>query len=122
MLRNFIKYLKPYKKQFILAILCIVCEALLEVTLPFLMNMLIKNGITTLDDVTYTIDTNYTLIIALVMVGLSLLAFLLGIGSAKFSAIACRGFGYEIRKAQYLKIQQYIHQKEENYRQNNLDT
>ena len=122
MLRNFIKYLKPYKKQFILAILCIVCEALLEVTLPFLMNMLIKNGINTLDDVTYTIDTNYTLIIALIMVGLSLLAFLLGIGSAKFSAIACRGFGYEIRKAQYLKIQQYSFKNLDEFRISSLIT
>ena len=122
MLRNFIKYLKPYKKQFILAILCIVCEALLEVTLPFLMNMLIKNGINTLDDVTYTIDTNYTLIIALIMIGLSLLAFLLGIGSAKFSAIACRGFGYEIRKAQYLKIQQYSFKNLDEFRISSLIT
>lgn len=122
MIKKFARFMKPYKKQFILAICCVVLESMLEVSLPFLMNVLLKNGINTVDDVTYTMDLNYILIIGSIMVGISMLAFLLGIGSAKFSATACRGFGYEIRKEEYQKIQSYSFKNLDEFRASSIIT
>ena len=122
MIKKFARFMKPYKKQFILAICCVVLESMLEVSLPFLMNVLLKNGINTIDDVTYTMDLNYILIIGSIMVGISMLAFLLGIGSAKFSATACRGFGYEIRKEEYQKIQSYSFKNLDEFRASSIIT
>ena len=114
--------MKPYKKEFILAILCVVIECICEVTLPFLMNVLIKNGISTTDNVTYTMDINYVLLIGGIMILISVFSFFLGVGSAKFSAIACRGFGYEIRKEQYQKIQDYSFKNLDQFRASSLIT
>ena len=122
MIRKFAKFMKPYKLQFIAAILCIVLESCCEVFLPFLMNVLIKNGIHTTDNITYTMDINYVLMIGGVMIAVSLLSFFLGVGSAKFSAIACRGFGYEIRKAEYQKIQSYSFKNLDEFRASSLIT
>ena len=114
--------MKPYKKEFILAILCVVIECICEVTLPFLMNVLIKNGISTTDNVTYNMDINYVLLIGGIMILISVFSFFLGVGSAKFSAIACRGFGYEIRKEQYQKIQDYSFKNLDQFRASSLIT
>ncbi len=114
--------MKPYKKEFILAILCVVIECICEVTLPFLMNVLIKNGISTTDNITYTMDINYVLLIGGIMILISVFSFFLGVGSAKFSAIACRGFGYEIRKEQYQKIQDYSFKNLDHFRASSLIT
>ena len=122
MIKKFSKFMKPYKKEFILAILCVVIECICEVTLPFLMNVLIKNGISTTDNVTYTMDINYVLLIGGIMILISVFSFFLGVGSAKFSAIACRGFGYEIRKEQYQKIQDYSFKNLDQFRASSLIT
>lgn len=114
--------MKPYRKEFILAILCIVLESCCEVVLPFLMNVLVKNGIQTTDNITYTMDIRYVLSIGAVMIVISVLAFFLGVGSAKFSAISCRGFGYEIRKEEYLKIQSYSFKNLDEFRVSSLIT
>ena len=122
MIKKFSKFMKPYKKEFILAILCVVIECICEVTLPFLMNVLIKNGISTTDNITYTMDINYVLLIGGIMILISVFSFFLGVGSAKFSAIACRGFGYEIRKEQYQKIQDYSFKNLDQFRASSLIT
>ncbi len=122
MIRKFARFMKPYRVQFILAILCIVLESCCEVFLPFLMNVLVKNGIKSLDDFTYTMDVNYVLMIGGIMIGISVLSFGLGVCSAKFSAIACRGFGYEIRKAEYQKIQSYSFKNLDEFRASSLIT
>ena len=122
MIRKFARFMKPYRVQFILAILCIVLESCCEVFLPFLMNVLVKNGIKSIDDFTYTMDVNYVLMIGGIMIGVSVLSFGLGVCSAKFSAIACRGFGYEIRKAEYQKIQSYSFKNLDEFRASSLIT
>lgn len=122
MIRKFARFMKPYRVQFILAILCIVLESCCEVFLPFLMNVLVKNGINSIDDFTYTMDANYVLMIGGIMIGISVLSFGLGVCSAKFSAIACRGFGYEIRKAEYQKIQSYSFKNLDEFRASSLIT
>ena len=122
MVKKFARFIKPYKKEFIIAILCIVLECMSEVSLPFLMNILITNGIHTTDNITYTMDIYYVLMIGGVMIAISIVSFLLGVLSAKFSAIACRGFGYEIRKEEYKKIQEYSFRNLDDFRISSLIT
>ena len=122
MVKKFARFIKPYKKEFIVAILCIILECVSEVSLPFLMNVLITNGIHTTDNITYTMDLNYILMIGAVMIAISVLSFFLGVLSAKFSAVACRGFGYEVRKEEYKKIQAYSFRNLDEFRVSSLIT
>ena len=56
------------------------------------------------------------------MIAISVFSFFLGVLSAKFSAIACRGFGYEIRKEEYKKIQAYSFRNLDEFRASSLIT
>ena len=122
MIKTFSKFLKPYQWQFALAVLCIVLECGLEVVLPFLMNAMTKNGIQDNGLGGYTMDLNYVLIIGSIMIGIAVFAFILGVVGSKFSAIACRGLGYEIRKEEYQKLQKYSFSNVDSFRQSSLIT
>lgn len=122
MIKTFSKFLKPYKWQFALAVLCIMLECGLEVVLPFLMNAMTKNGIEENGLGGYTMNLNYVLIIGSIMIGIAVLAFFLGVVGSKFSAIACRGLGYEIRKEEYQKLQKYSFSNVDSFRQSSLIT
>lgn len=114
--------MKPYRVQFAFAIIFIMVECGLEILLPFLMNILIKNGINTNESGQYTMDLNYVLIIGSIMICIAVIAFFLGTMSAKFSAISCRGFGYEIRKEEYKKIQSFSFKNIDSFRTSSLIT
>ena len=122
MIKTFSKFLKPYRWQFALAVLCIMLECGLEVVLPFLMNAMTKNGIEENGLGGYTMNLNYVLIIGSIMIGIAVLAFFLGVVGSKFSAIACRGLGYEIRKEEYQKLQKYSFSNVDSFRQSSLIT
>ena len=122
MISTFSRFLKPYKWQFIIAVMCILLESALEVTLPFLMNVLIANGVTEQANNTYTMNLNYILILGSVMILIALISFGLGVMGSKFSAIACRGLGYEIRKEEYKKLQEYSFRNVDSFRQSSLIT
>ena len=122
MIKTFSKFLKPYRWQFALAVLCIVLECGLEVVLPFLMNAMTKNGIQDNGLGGYTMDLNYVLIIGSIMIGIAVFAFILGVVGSKFSAIACRGLGYEIRKEEYQKLQKFSFSNVDSFRQSSLIT
>ncbi|MFA6755221.1 MAG: ABC transporter ATP-binding protein [Bacilli bacterium] len=109
------KYIGPYKKDFIIAICCFAFETLLEISIPFLMNELLSKGVY-IDNVTnkYAINVQNLTIISLIMVVCAVLAFFLGVNGAKYTALAGRGFGAELRKNEYLKIQKFSF--------NNIDT
>lgn len=122
-MKLFFKFIKPYKKEFILAVLFIVIECGLEVTLPFLMNVLIKNGIeTSADGNSYTMNLNYVFLIGGIMILIAIVAFFIGTFSAKFAAISCRGMGYEIRKEEYKKIQSFSFKNIDSFRSSSLIT
>ena len=43
MIKDLAKCMKPYKVTFILAVITVILESMMEVSLPFLMNVLITN-------------------------------------------------------------------------------
>lgn len=122
MLKTFLKFLKPYKWQFAIAVICICIECGLEVVLPFLMNNLIKGGVIETSENTYTMNLNYVLLLGIIMIVLALLAFFIGVIGAKFSAISGRGLGYELRKEEYRKLESYSFKNIDSFRRSSLIT
>lgn len=122
MLKTFLKFLKPYKRQFAIAVICICIECGLEVVLPFLMNNLIKGGVIETGENTYTMNLNYVLLLGIIMIVLALLAFFIGVIGAKFSAISGRGLGYELRKEEYKKLESYSFKNIDSFRRSSLIT
>lgn len=92
--------MREYKKYAWSGLLCIGVEVVLEITVPLLMADLIDYGVTNADG-TYIIKKGLQMALCAV------LALILGVGSAKFSALAGQGLGANIRKAEYEKLQSY---------------
>ena len=100
MLRRIFSYMKEYKKYAWLALICIGVEVVLEIMVPKLMADLIDTGVTN-SDVPYIINKGIQMAVCAVA------ALILGVGSARFSALAGQGLGANIRKAEYEKLQSY---------------
>ncbi len=121
---SYFTYLKPYRKHLILAVSTILIECGLEISLPFLMNLLLQNGMTMdfQDQTKYTLNLSYTLIMGGIMLSFAVLAFLLGMITARATAKAGRGLGYELRKQEYQKIQEFTFSNLDDFRINSLIT
>ena len=100
MLRRIFSYMKEYRKFAWLGLLCIAVEVILEIMVPMLMADLIDYGVT-------NADQSYIIRKGLQMALCAILALILGVGSARFSALAGMGLGANIRKAGYEKLQSY---------------
>lgn len=115
MLKRIFYYMKQYKKYACLALLCIAVEAVLELMVPMIMADLIDNGVA-------NGDTAYIYTKGLQMAGCAVLALILGIGSARFSALAGQGLGANIRQAEYEKLQSYSFANIDHFRVSSLVT
>ena len=113
MLKRIFSYMKQYKKYACLALLCIAVEAVLELMVPMIMADLIDNGVA-------NGDTAYIYTKGLQMAGCAVLALILGIGSARFSALAGQGLGANIRQAEYEKLQSYSFANIDHFRVSSL--
>ena len=111
----------PYKGSFSLACITIILENALEISLPFLMNVMLKNGMTQNGD-QYSYDPPFVFLIGGIMLLFAVLSFFLGLISSKMTAKAGRGFGYELRKREYQKIQEYSFTNLDQFRANSLIT
>ena len=115
MLKRIFSYMKQYKKYACMALLCIAVEAVLELMVPMIMADLIDNGVA-------NGDTAYIYTKGLQMAGCAVLALILGIGSARFSALAGQGLGANIRQAEYEKLQSYSFANIDHFRVSSLVT
>ena len=82
---------------------------------PMIMADLIDNGVA-------NGDTAYIYTKGLQMAGCAVLALILGIGSARFSALAGQGLGANIRQAEYEKLQSYSFANIDTFRVSSLVT
>ena len=125
MYKQIFHFLKPYKKEAILAIVFLVLETILEITVPFLMNFILQNnsGINYGSDNIIT-NVNYPIVysVGVAMIICAILAFIFGIIGSKFTAIAGRGLGAELRKNEFKKIQSFSFKNLDNYRVDSLIT
>ncbi len=102
------RFIKPLKKEFIISAITVCIESLLEMSCPFLMNLLLELGISQIEGTnSYTMNTTNVIILSLCMILFGVLAFIFGVTFAKYVAIFSKGMGYEIRKAEYLKLKEY---------------
>lgn len=115
MLRRIFSYMKQYKKYAYLALICIAVESMLELMVPMIMADLIDNGVA-------NGDTHYIYVKGLQMALCSVIALVLGIGSARFQAIAGQGLGANIRQAEYEKLQSYSFANIDHFRVSSLVT
>ena len=100
MIRRIFSYSGQYKKYLIFAALCITAESLFELLIPLLMADIVDIGVA-------AGDRQYIFRQGAWMLVCAGLALLLGIGSAKFSALAGQGLGANLREAEYAKFQQF---------------
>ena len=100
MIRKLFPYTKGYRHLIVLGVLCSAGEAVLELMLPLAMSDIINFGI----DLG---DRQYILATGLKMIIMALLALCCGVGAAALAARAGMGFGANLRRAEYEKVQQF---------------
>ncbi|MFQ6972923.1 MAG: ABC transporter ATP-binding protein [Enterocloster aldenensis] len=114
-MKYFLKYLRPYKKEACLAVLCIELETVFELVIPLVMASIVDVGVA-------NGDRRYILMKGLQMVLFALISLVLGQGSAMFSARCGQGVGAEIRKAEFAKLQQFSFANTDHFRSSSLVT
>lgn len=100
MLKRFWGYFSNYKRPLIISCICVILESIFELVIPLLMADIIDVGVPAR-------DTSYILIRGAEMVVCALIALALGAAYAHFGSIAGMGFGAELRRAEYKKVQEY---------------
>lgn len=109
------RFMRPYKRYFLLAIVFVATETLFELTIPLVMSDIIDKGIK------YA-DMDYIINQGLIMAFLAILSLICGLLYAKNSAKAINGFGNELRKAEFAKIQEYSFKNLDHFETSSLIT
>ena len=91
-------YMGPYKKDMILGALFVMIETGFELFIPIMISNLIDIGVA-------NHDVHYIYVKGVQMALLALGALVTGLSYAHFSAKASYGWGAEIRKAEYERVQ-----------------
>ena len=99
-LKQFFPYMKKYLVPTILAPLFIIGEVILEIQIPLLMSKIVDIGIKNM-------DMNFVINTGVRMVLFAALALVCGALSARFSAVAGMGFGSEVRRGVFNKMQDF---------------
>jgi len=99
-IRKLFPYTKGYRHFIVLGVLCSAGEAVLELLLPLAMSDIVNFGIE-------TGDRAYILATGMKMIVMALLALGCGVGAAALAAKAGMGFGANLRRAEYEKVQQF---------------
>ena len=115
MIKRIFSFFHQYKKYAVLAVLCIVAESIFELIIPLIMADIVDEGVANGDRALIFIKGGQMLICAA-------LALLLGIGSARFSALAGQGLGAELRKEEYRRLQAYSFSNIDRFRVSSLVT
>ena len=100
MFKRFWAYFGPYKKYLVISSVCVVLEGTFELVIPLIMADIIDVGVAAR-------DTGYILGKGLQMVFCALVSLALGAVYARLAALAGQGFGAELRRAEYQKVQSF---------------
>ena len=97
-LTRVLKYLKPYKRDAVLAVVLLTLVVGVDLYIPRLVQVIIDQGVA---------NKNMEVILntSLLMIGASIFSALLAIANTIFSVKASQGFAADVRKAVYNKIQ-----------------
>ena len=94
------RYLGPYRRDFLTAVLCVALETSLELVIPMLMAAVVDDGILAGNLDAVLANGGLMLLFALVSLGLGFLY-------ARFSARAAMGLGARLREAEYAHVQEF---------------
>lgn len=108
-MKEFLQYADKYKKELIIAIICLEAETIFELLIPMLMADIIDIGIA-------GHDTHYILLKGAQMVIYAIISLVLGHICASCIAKSGNGIGAEIRKAEFRKIQAYSFSNTDKFR------
>ena len=115
MIKRLFSYFHQYKKYAILAVICVLAESFFEIVIPLIMADIVDVGVA-------NGDRAYIFRQGGLMLGCALGALVLGIGSARFSALAGQGLGAELRKEEYRKLQSFSFSNIDHFRVSSLVT
>lgn len=91
---------KKYVVNTVLSPIAMIGEVIMEVIIPFIMAKIIDEGI-------YNSDLPFVIRYGLTMVALAIISLCCGMLGTRFSTVAAQGFGYNLRKRLYNKIQTF---------------
>ncbi len=100
MIKRFVPYMRKFAGATLISPLLMISEALMEVWIPVLMAKIVDVGIPAR-------DIHYVLKTGVLMIVLALLSLVCGAFASRFSSIASMGFGSEIRRDLFKKIQEF---------------
>ena len=94
------RYLGPYRRDFLVAVLCVAVETSLELVIPMLMANVVDDGI-------LAGDLDAVIMNGGLMLVFSFFSLALGFLYARFSARAAMGLGARLREAEYAHVQEF---------------
>lgn len=100
MLKRMFPYMKKYQKYLLLSCVCVVAETIFELIIPLIMADIIDVGVANRDQ-------HYILIKGMQMIVCAILSLILGMMYARYAATAGQGFGAELRKDEFRKVQNF---------------
>ncbi len=109
------RYLGSYKRDFVLAAVCMLFEGTLELLIPFLTAGLIDQGIV-------GHDLSHVWLTGAEMLGCGVTAMLFGMAFSRFSARSAMGLGANLRDAEFVAIQGFSYQNIDKFDTSSLVT
>ncbi len=100
MMKQLWPHARPYRLWILAGIACSAAEAVFELLIPLVMSDIVDIGI-------QNGDQNYILQKGGLMVLLAMVSLCFGLGAAVFSSVAGQGFGANLRRAEYDRIQDF---------------
>lgn len=100
MLKRLFPYMKKYQKPLIFSCICVIAETVFELVIPILMADIIDVGVA-------NGDSDYIIMKGAQMIACALISLVLGVMYARYAATAGQGFGAELRKDEFQKVQNF---------------
>lgn len=100
MVKRMIPYMSKYKRYLIFSCVCVIAETIFELVIPLIMADIIDVGVAHRDQ-------HYILMKGAQMVVCALMALGFGLLYARYAATAGQGFGAELRKDEFRKVQNF---------------
>ncbi|UBH14243.1 ABC transporter ATP-binding protein/permease [Macrococcus armenti] len=114
-MREIIKFTFPYRLWIVIALLLMLAELAVELSLPIILSFIINDGL-----MKENMDaTRFYLILLLV---LSAFAFICGVVNSFIASHVCHGFSFDLRTALFNKVQQFALKHIEKFKTSSLIT
>ena len=115
MINTLRKSIRQYKKQSLLSPLFVICEVIIEMLIPYLVGILIDNGIMK-GNMPYIMKTGLLLFV------ITIVSLVLGAGASYFSAHAAAGFAANLRKDMFYHVQDFSFENIDKFSSSSLVT